>query len=207
MLKSDSAGKVLGVGYQQGKSATLVRNPNWNASTDSRPAYLDQIDVQIGGDTTVIGRQVLEGSGMVQNDTPAQSIVKLAYEKFRSQLEISPGAGDHYIAVDNKQGPFANINVRKAFWAALDRDAMNKARGGGELVTNVMTHFIYPEIPGFEAAGGLKGPQADYNDYPQGDIDARREVHEARGLCERQVHGLEDTAGRRLDRQPKCRRR
>jgi peptide/nickel transport system substrate-binding protein len=169
MLKSSSAGKVLGVGYQPGKSATLVRNPNWSASTDSRPAYLDQIDIQIGGDTTVIGRQVLEGSGMVQNDTPAQSIVKLAYEKFRGQLEISPGAGDHYIAVDNKRGPFANINVRKAFWAALDRTAMNKARGGA-LVTNVMTHFIYPEVPGFDAAGGLTGPQVDYNEHPQGDI-------------------------------------
>ena len=104
---------------------------------------------------------------MVQNETPAQPIVQLAYEKFRSQLEISPGAGDHYIAVNNKQGPFANVNVRKAFWAALDRTAMNKARGG-ELVTNVMTHFIYPEIPGFEQAGGLKGPQVDYNDYPDG---------------------------------------
>jgi peptide/nickel transport system substrate-binding protein len=167
MLKSDGAGKVLGLGYQPGKSATLVRNPNWSAATDSRPAYLDQINIQIGGDTTVIGRQVLEGSGMVQNDTPAQSIVKLAYEKFRTQLEISPGAGDHYIAVNNKQGPFSNVNVRKALWAALDREAMDKARGG-ELVTNVMTHFIYPEIPGFEAAGGLKGPQADYNAYPQG---------------------------------------
>jgi peptide/nickel transport system substrate-binding protein len=167
MLKSDGAGKVLGIGYQPGKSATLVRNPNWSASTDSRPAYLDQINVKIGGDTTVIGRQVLEGSGMVQNEAPAQSIVKLAYEKFRKQLEISPGAGDHYIAVDNKQGPFADINVRKAFWAALDRTALNKARGGA-LVTNVMTHFIYPEISGFEAAGGLAGPQVDYNDYPQG---------------------------------------
>jgi len=167
MFKANGAGKVLGIGYQPGKSATLVRNPNWNPATDFRPAYLNQIDIQIGGDTTVIGRQVLEGSGMVQNEAPAQSIVKLAYEKFRTQLEISPGAGDHYIAVDNKQGPFSNVNVRKALWAALDREAMDKARGG-ELVTNVMTHFIYPEIPGFEAAGGLKGPQADYNAYPQG---------------------------------------
>jgi peptide/nickel transport system substrate-binding protein len=167
MFKADSAGKVLGVGYQPGKSATLVRNPNWNPATDSRPAYLDQINIQIGGDPTVIGRQVLEGSDMVQNEPPAQPTVRLAFEKFRTQLEISPGAGDHYIAVDNKQGPFANVNVRKAFWAALDRTAMNKARGG-ELVTNVMTHFIYPEIPGFEEAGGLKGPQVDYNDYPEG---------------------------------------
>jgi peptide/nickel transport system substrate-binding protein len=167
MLEHDSAGKVLGIGYIPGKSATLVRNPNWNPATDFRPAYLNQIDIKLGGDTTVIGRQVLEGSDMVQNETPAQPIVRLAYEKFRSQLEISPGAGDHYIAVDNKQGPFSNVNVRKAFWAALDRTAMNKARGG-ELVTNVMTHFIYPEIPGFEQAGGLQGPQVDYNDYPQG---------------------------------------
>jgi peptide/nickel transport system substrate-binding protein len=169
MLKANAAGEVLGVGYQPGKSATLVRNPNWKASTDSRPAYLDQIDINIGGDPTVIGRQVLEGSSTVQNDTPAQPIVKLAYQQFRKQLEISPGAGEQYVAVDNKQGPFANVDLRKAFWAALDRTAMNKARGG-ELVTNVMTHFIYPEIPGFEEAGGLAGPRVDYNDYPEGNM-------------------------------------
>jgi peptide/nickel transport system substrate-binding protein len=169
MFKADSEGKVLGTGYQPGKSATFVRNPNWNASTDFRPAYLDQINLQIGGDTTVIGRQVLEGSHIVQNDTPAQSIVKLAYEKDRSQLEISPGAGDHYIAVNNSKGVFTNVNLRKAYWAALDREAMDRVRGGA-LVTNVMTHFIYPEIPGFEEAGGLQGPKVDYNEHPQGDM-------------------------------------
>jgi peptide/nickel transport system substrate-binding protein len=40
MLKNSSSGKVQGIGYQPGKSLTLVRNPNWNASTDTRPAYL-----------------------------------------------------------------------------------------------------------------------------------------------------------------------
>ena len=168
MFKANSEGKVLGVGYQPGKSAVLVRNPNWNASTDFRPAYLNQINISIGGDTSVIGRQVLEGSNMVQNDTPAQSIVKLAFQRFPHQLSISPGAGDHYIAVNNKQGPFSNLNARKAFWAALNRTAMNKARGGA-LVTDVMTHFLFPEIPGFEAAGGLPGPRVDYNEHPEGD--------------------------------------
>jgi peptide/nickel transport system substrate-binding protein len=167
MFKSNAAGRVLGVGYEPGKSATLVRNPNWSASTDFRPAYLNQIDIQIGGDTNVIGRQVLEGSHMVENDEVAQSIVQLAYEHFRTQLEISAGAGTNYIAVNNHRGPFASVDVRRALWAALDRVAMNKARGG-ELVTNVMTHFLYPEIPGFEQAGGLAGPRVDYNDYPLG---------------------------------------
>jgi peptide/nickel transport system substrate-binding protein len=169
MFQADSSGKVLGVGYQPGKSVTLVRNPNWNAGTDFRPAYLDQINIAIGGDTTVIGRQVLEGSHMVQNDTPAQSIVKLAYEKFRTQLQISPGAGSRYVAINNSHGPFANVNLRKAYWAALDRSAMDKARGG-ELVTNVATHFIYPEVPGFEEAGGLAGPKVDYNEHPEGNM-------------------------------------
>jgi peptide/nickel transport system substrate-binding protein len=180
MFKSNSAGKVLGIGYQPGKSATLVRNPNWNPSTDFRPAYLDQININIGGDPTVIGRQVLEGSHMVQNDTVAQPIVKLAYEKYRGQLEISPGAGDHYVSVNNKQGPFSNVNVRKALWAALDRTAMDRARGGA-LVTNVMTHFIYPEIPGFEAAGGLQGPKVDYNEHPEGDMQIAEKYLKAAG--------------------------
>ncbi|HEX5853120.1 MAG TPA: ABC transporter substrate-binding protein [Solirubrobacteraceae bacterium] len=169
MFKADSSGKVLGTGYQPGKSATLVRNPNWDASTDHRPAYLDQIEVKIGGDTEVIGRQVLEGSHIVQDDTVAQPIVKLAYEKYRDQLLISPGSGDHYMAVNNSYGPFTDVNLRKAFWAALDREAMNKARGGS-LVTNVMTHFLYPGMPGFEKAGGLAGPKVDYNEHPRGDM-------------------------------------
>ncbi len=33
-----------------------------------------------------------------------------------------------------------------------------------------MTHFIYPEIPGFEESGGLAGPKVDYNEHPQGDM-------------------------------------
>jgi peptide/nickel transport system substrate-binding protein len=169
MWKADASGKVLGVGYQPGKSATFVRNPNWSASTDFRPAYLDQINLSIGGDPTVIGRQVLEGSHMVQNDTPAQSIVKLAFEKFRKQLLVAPGSGNRYVALNNSHGPFTNVNLRKAVWAALDREAMDKARGGS-LVTIPATHYIYPEVPGFEQAGGVTGPKFDYNEHPQGDL-------------------------------------
>jgi peptide/nickel transport system substrate-binding protein len=170
MWKANAEGKVLGIGYQPGKSATLIRNPNWSASTDFRPGYLDQINISIGGDPTVIGRQVLEGSHIVQNDTPAQPIVKLAFEKFRSQLLISPGAGNRYVALNNSHGPFTNVNLRKAVWAALDREAMDKARGGS-LVTIPATHFIYnPEVAGFTEAGGVTGPKFDYNEHPQGDV-------------------------------------
>jgi peptide/nickel transport system substrate-binding protein len=169
MLKASSSGKILGTGYQPGKSATLVRNPNWSASTDYRPAYLDQINVSIGGDPEVIGRQVLEGSHMVQTDTPASPILKLAFQQHKSQLQISPGSGSRYIAINNSNGPFKNVNLRKAYWAATDREALDKLRGG-KLVTDIQTHYLWTGIPGFEEAGGYPGPKVDYNEHPQGDM-------------------------------------
>ncbi len=169
MFKNDSSGKVLDVGYFPGKSATLVRNPNWTASLDIRPAYLDEIQIQIGGTNDVIGKQALEGTNIVENELPAQSNVRLAAERYKQQLEISPGAGYHDIGVNNVHGPFKNEDLRKALWAALDRTAMDRARGG-KLVTDVQTHFLYPTIPGFEQAGGLTGPKFDFNEHPEGDM-------------------------------------
>ena len=180
MLKNDASGKVLGVGYVPGRSATLVRNPNWNPKTDIRPAYLDEIRIEIGGTAAVIGRQVLEGTNVVANEPPAQSTVRLAVESHRGQLEISPGAGSHDVALDNKVGPFKNIDLRKALWAALDRRAMDKARGGA-LVTNVATHFLYPGVPGFEQAGGLAGPKLDFDEHPEGDISVARKYMKLAG--------------------------
>jgi peptide/nickel transport system substrate-binding protein len=169
MLKNNAEGKVLGIGYVPGKSATLVRNPNWNAKTDFRPAYLNEIDIKIGGAEPVIDRQVLEGTNVVQNEPVPSSGVRLAAEDYKGQIDLSPGGGNRYVALDNKVGPFANVDLRKAVWAALDREALDKVRGG-ELVANVATHFIYPTIPGFEQAGGLAGSKVDYNEHPQGDM-------------------------------------
>jgi peptide/nickel transport system substrate-binding protein len=181
MLKSDSTGKFAGIGYQTGKSATLVRNPNWNPATDYRPAYLDQINVNIGGDATVIGQQVLKATGpTIQLDTPAQSIVKLAYESYPSQITFASGAGDHYVAVNNSAGPFKNENARKALWAALDREAIVKARGG-PLVAEPMTHFIYPGNNGYSEAGGAAGPQADYNANVNGNMAVATKYMKAAG--------------------------
>jgi peptide/nickel transport system substrate-binding protein len=171
MIKQGSGGKVTGTGYQSGKSLTLVRNPNWNASTDFRPAYLDGINISIGGDTNVIGHQVLEGSHMTQSDAPAAPILKLAATQKPTQLLISAGggAGDRYVALNNSDGPFKNVDLRKAVWAAMNKEALNKLRGG-KLVADNMTHFLWNGIAGFEEAGGYPGPKFDYNEHPQGDM-------------------------------------
>jgi peptide/nickel transport system substrate-binding protein len=169
MVKSDSSGKFLGIGNQPGKSATLVRNPNWNPHTDFRPAYLNEIKINIGGEPEVIGKQVLEGEQVLQNDTPAQSIVKEAYERYPRQVTFTPGSGTYYASLNTANGPFKNIDLRKAVWAALDRDALVKARGG-PLVGQPMTHFLYPTVAGYEQAGGAAGPKVDYDEHPGGDM-------------------------------------
>jgi peptide/nickel transport system substrate-binding protein len=170
MPKSDAKGNFTGIGYQAGKSATFVRNPNWSSSTgDPRPAYLDQINVSIGGAPEVIGPQVLKGSHMVQLDTPPQAVVKLAYESYPSQITFTPGAGDHYGGLDTQHGPFKNVNLRRAVIANLDREAIVKARGG-PLVAVPMTHFIYPGVQGFPEAGGNTGPNYDFIKNPTGSL-------------------------------------
>jgi peptide/nickel transport system substrate-binding protein len=169
MLKSDKTGKFLGIGYNPGKSATLVRNPNWSPKTDPAPAYLNEIDINIGGASEVIGQQVLKGSDSVQNDTPTNTNVELAYTKYYKQLAAVPGAGDHYISLDNAKGLFTNVNLRRALYAAVDRNAMLKI-AGGTIVGQVGTHFITPGTAGFSQSGGYAGPKVPWNVNPNGDV-------------------------------------
>jgi len=181
MLKADpKTGVFSGIGYQTGRSATLVRNPNWNPKTDYRPAYLDQININIGGDATVIGQQVLKGSDTLQLDTPAQAIVKLAYQQFPSQITFTPGSGDHYGGLDTQHGPFKNVNLRRAVWAAMDREAVVKARGG-PLVAAPMTHFIYPGTDGYTQAGGAAGPNYPWNRDVNGNLAVAEKYMQAAG--------------------------
>ena len=177
-------GQFAGIGYQAGKSLTLVRNPNWDPSTYTSafkpPAYLDRINVEIGGDPSVIGPQVLKGSDSVQLDTPANSVVKLAYDSYPSQITFTPGSGDHYVALDNVHGVFSNVNIRRAVWANLDRAAIIKERGGS-LTGEPATHFIYPGNQGFAQSGGLAGPQVPWNTDVNGSLTVAEKYMKAAG--------------------------
>jgi peptide/nickel transport system substrate-binding protein len=169
MFKSDATGKFLGIGYNPGKSAILVRNPNWTPDPKQAPAYLNEIDINIGGTAQVIGQQVLTGSDSVQNDTPTNTIVAEAYQKYYNQLVAVPGAGDHYVSLNNAHGILRNVWVRRAVYAALDRSAMVKI-AGGTIVGTVGTHFIYPGNGGFAQSGGNAGPNYPWNRYPSGNV-------------------------------------
>jgi peptide/nickel transport system substrate-binding protein len=167
MYKNDASGKIIG--RKPGQSIDLVRNPNWDAKTDYRPAYLDSITIQEGNsDAVSSARRVLGGSHLVQGDgtTPAP-VIKQAVTHNKDQIAFIPGGGYRMISMNEAVKPFDNINVRKAVIASSDRVALQLTRGGTS-AGDLATHFLPTSFPGFADAGGAKGPGPDFLRDPRG---------------------------------------
>jgi peptide/nickel transport system substrate-binding protein len=171
MIPNNASGKITG--YTPGRQITLVRNPNWDPKTDWRPAYLDKIVIQEGNDPTVGNRKVLAGQSMVANPVdlaPTPDFLKANLNgPKKDQMVPSPYTGrTRWVALNTKKKPFDNINVRKAVFAGLDRQAMELAFGG-TAIGQVATHIIPPGVAGFDQAGGKAGPGFDFIKNPAGD--------------------------------------
>jgi peptide/nickel transport system substrate-binding protein len=189
MIENDDAGKLTG--YTPGNVIKLVRNPNWDASTDYKPAYVDSITIKEGNDPQVASRQVLEGSSMLTGDfqLPAQILSSVSQGDQKDQLVLTPPTGRfRYIALKNTTKPFDDPNVRKALSAAFDRDALRKAFGG-PLVGDIPTHWIPPGQPGFEEAGGEAGPGVDFLAKPEGDLNLAMEYMKKAGYASGKYDG------------------
>ncbi len=171
MVKNDpSTGKVTG--RSPGKLVEIVRNPNWDASTDYRPAYLDAITIQEGNDdAATASRRALSGQSLVCCDagSPPAQVLKQALSRNKDQVLFVPSGGTRYIAFNQTVKPFDNINVRKAIIAASNRNALRQTRGG-PVLGDIANGWIPPGIPGFEEAGGLKqNTNLDFLKNPAGD--------------------------------------
>jgi peptide/nickel transport system substrate-binding protein len=168
MVKNDASGKLTG--YHPNTTIQLVRNPNWDAKTDFKPAYLNSIRIRTNAsDLDVAARQALEGSHLMTEDPPPANVLKRAVTRFKGQYVTIPAGGFRWLPLNTTIKPFDNINVRRAVIAAFDRDAVRKARGG-PFVGDLPTHFIPPGIAGFAEAGGAEGPGDDFLRNPRGDM-------------------------------------
>jgi peptide/nickel transport system substrate-binding protein len=171
MVKNDpKTGKVTG--RVPGKSITIVRNPNWNKSTDYRPAYVDGVNIQEGNDDlATASRRALQGQSSLCCDagSPPAQVLKQALQREASQVIFVPSGGTRWIAFNTKVAPFNNINIRKAIIANSNRNALRLTRGGAVL-GDIASGFIPPGIPGFQQSGGLKqNTNLDFLAHPQGD--------------------------------------
>jgi peptide/nickel transport system substrate-binding protein len=162
MVRNDAAGKA--VGYRPGRSIELVRNPEWRADTDARPAYLDRIEIETNrADRTLASKQVFAGRHLVLNGAAPPALMRqLASDAAHRSVDV-PVQGFRYLPINTAIHPFDDVLVRRAIQAAFDRHAARQVRGGtstGELAT----HFLPPGIPGFAEAGGRTGPGFDFLD-------------------------------------------
>ena len=176
MVKNNAEGKDIG--RDPGKSIDMVRNPNWDPSTDFRPAYLDEIKIEEGNDDlTVASRRTLEGSGLMCCDSgqPPIAILRRALTSNKDQLGRVASGGTRWIALRTDKKPFDNINVRKAVIAAFNREALLLTRGGRE-VGPIAQGYIPPGMPGFDESGGEKGfPEFDWMQNPKGDLNLAKQ--------------------------------
>ena len=193
MIENDPKTGEL-TGYTPNREIHLVRNPNWSPSEeDFRPAYLDEITFQEGfADTVSASKKVLAGEGLVNGDftTPPTAIKQAVEQGEPGQLTLTPSGGNRYVALNTQMAPFDNIDVRKAVIANSNRTDLRNTRGG-ELTGPVATHYLPPDFPGFEEAGGLEGTGIDFMSNPEGDPELAAEYMKAAGYESGKCEGPE----------------
>jgi peptide/nickel transport system substrate-binding protein len=191
MVQHDASGKLTG--RKPGKSITLVRNPNWSRTTDYRPAYLDRIEILEGNtDQLVASRRVLTGSHMTTGDFPLPaSLLKKALTQYKDQTSVTPTDAWRAVSLNTTMKPFDNINVRKAVFAAFDRNAMILSRGGTDQGAPAWS-FIPPDFPGFEESGGATAPtEYDFAQNISGDLALAHEYMKKAGYPSGSYTGAE----------------
>ena len=161
-------------GYQPGKSITLVRNPSWDKATDGfRDAYLDRIEVSIGGTEEDIANKIDAGEIHMNLDgvPPAQQLRKYQTDpELKDQVFANPSDAVRYLSFNLAEPPFDDIHIRKAVNLAIDKEGMRRLRGGplfGEIANHVILNTLENDL------------LADFNPYPsegnQGDVEAAKE--------------------------------
>jgi peptide/nickel transport system substrate-binding protein len=195
MIENDESGKLTG--YTAGTEIKLVRNPNWDASTDYKPAYLDSITIKEGNDPDVASREILDGTAQVSGDfqLPAAILSSVSRGDQKDQMVLSPPTGRfRYIAVRTDRPPFDNPDVRRALNAAFDKNAMRQAFGG-PITGDIPTHWIPPGQPGFDEAGGAEGPGVDFMANEKGDMALATEYMKKAGYASGKYDGGKTLTG------------
>lgn len=161
--------------YQPNKSLTLVRNPNWDRSTDSyRKALPDKIVITMGLDANDVDNRVIANqadSDVYQTGLQTASVAKVNRDpavKKRTVNVVQPTL--RYLAVFTKNPPFDNIHCRRAVALIVDKKAQQLARGGtnggGQIATTMLppTVNFYQKFNEFPQAGDTGNVQAAKNE-------------------------------------------
>jgi peptide/nickel transport system substrate-binding protein len=147
-----SSGPYKFASYDEGAGATLVRNPQWQQSTDPvRKALPDKITIKFKVDANTIDNNLLAGNDTVDSGgTGVQSNTqaKVQSPKYAKNTDDSYAGATSYLAINPNVAPYDNINCRKAIEYAIDKVSVQTAIGG-PVKGDVATTLLPPTVNGY----------------------------------------------------------
>lgn len=179
--KPESDGPYEIQSYAQGKSLTLVKNPNWNPATDpARTQYPDSYVFKTGMPSATIDQIMLADTGTGQTTIDIDDLLNPDYTKLKQQdpsrLTLGGTPCTYYAAPDYRK--VTNINVRRAIGLAYPYKDYMLAGG---------------LIPGVTAipAGSLMAPgtPGQFNYNPTGEAPGTTDTAKAKELLTK-AHAL-----------------
>ena len=142
-----------------GNHLTLVRNPNYNQSTDQyRKNYPDMFKFVINSNADDIFNKVQSGAYDDEESSPSPKVLR-QYEtnsNLKKRLQSNIGDRTWYLTMNLTQPPFDDIHVRKAMNYIIDKQSLRLAWGGA-IQGQIATHIVPPVLYN----GGL----AEYDPY------------------------------------------
>jgi peptide/nickel transport system substrate-binding protein len=143
-------------GFQAGKSYVLVRNPSWKASADPlRKAYLDEIDVTVGGTVADLTKRIEAGELDTMDALPAPEGIRdfVTNPDLKPYIHSDPTFGTWYINMNTAMPPFDDIHVRKAMNWVVDKNGLLRLVGGtiqGPIATHAVPNSMVPSLKGYD---------------------------------------------------------
>jgi peptide/nickel transport system substrate-binding protein len=158
--------------YVPTRSLTFVRNPAWQASSDSiRKAYVDKIVISETGNQPSVQQQLqtnTASAGMEFDAFPPVGSLPGLVSQMKSGLthnfNLGPTASSNpyllYNAVSpNNTGALTKVAVRQAISYAVNRSHLIQD-GGGPVISPPLTHILPPDI------NGAQDVPSGYDPYP-----------------------------------------
>ncbi|MHB8511205.1 MAG: ABC transporter substrate-binding protein [Actinomycetota bacterium] len=170
----------------------LVRNPNYDPSTDTPGARADNIDgVDLEKNTNVaaIFQNVIAGTIDGSIDQPPGDIVKKGETDPTVQPLFHVDAGDRtwYLFMNMTKPPFDDLHIRKAVNWIIDKAAMLQARGGPPAGL-IAEHIVPPNVLGGKLQPGEFDPyksDGEHGDLAKAEAEVKlsKYAHSSAGLC------------------------
>ena len=167
-------------GYDGSTVMTLVRNPNYNAATDTKAARENNPDTfvfTVNSNADDIFNKVKAGDLEDEVSSPSPKVLReyVTNSSLKSLLKINSGDRTWYITMNLTQPPFDDIHVRKAMNSIMDKASLQKAWGGstaGSIATHIVPDgLLFDKLKGYdpyktsaaEAASHMKESKYDSN--------------------------------------------